>query len=332
MTSDRTVAGALLAPRRRRLGCRDTVVCRARRVWPRASRRASFSSCPSPPRLIVPPSSAARDLPSLTRANMSARRVTRPRGTSSPAWLCLETRLPVGLAFSPRADLLVLNQPGTVRSAVVDVENEHPELSWSTLWGEGLVRGLPGARTHSWQSSAAETAFEPKFSLSPLLFGTLKSAFYAMLFATPLAIMGAVYTAYFMAPSMRRLVKPGIEIMAALPTVVLGFMAGLWLAPIIEANLASTLSLLIILPDRHAAHGMALVPTTGDPDPPVRRVGMDCWRWYRSWRWSPSPSSRITSSKMRCSAATPSSGSSSISGSVMTNETRWLLDWPWALR
>ena len=39
---------------------------------------------------------------------------------------------------------------------------------------------------------------------APLAFGTLKAAFYAMLMATPLAICGAIYTAYFMAPAMRR--------------------------------------------------------------------------------------------------------------------------------
>ncbi len=47
----------------------------------------------------------------------------------------------------------------------------------------------------------------------------------------PLALMGAAYTAYFMSPALRRMVKPTIEIMAALPTVILGFLAGLWFAP-----------------------------------------------------------------------------------------------------
>ena len=44
----------------------------------------------------------------------------------------------------------------------------------------------------------------------------------------------AVYTAYFMTPALRGKVKPTIEIMAALPTVILGFLAGLWLAPFVE--------------------------------------------------------------------------------------------------
>ena len=68
------------------------------------------------------------------------------------------------------------------------------------------------------------------------------------LFAVPIAIMGAIYTAYFMAPGMRSWVKPGIEIMAALPTVILGFIGGLWLAPIVEDNLSSVLSIFVVLP------------------------------------------------------------------------------------
>lgn len=82
----------------------------------------------------------------------------------------------------------------------------------------------------------------------PLAFGTLKAAFYAMLFAVPLAIAGAIYTAYFMSPKVRSIVKPTIEIMEALPTVILGFLAGLWLAPLIEEHLPGILALLLLLP------------------------------------------------------------------------------------
>lgn len=58
-----------------------------------------------------------------------------------------------------------------------------------------------------------------------------------MILAAPLAIAAAVYTAYFMAPAMRRKVKPVIELMEALPTVILGFFAGLFLAPYVEGHL-----------------------------------------------------------------------------------------------
>ncbi|MDX2418502.1 MAG: ABC transporter permease subunit, partial [Xanthomonadales bacterium] len=99
-----------------------------------------------------------------------------------------------------------------------------------------------------WQSSASSNEFEPKFSLTPLAFGTMKAALYAMLFALPLALMGAAYTAYFMSPALRRMVKPVIEIMAALPTVILGFLAGLWFAPFLEENLAGVLSMMLVIP------------------------------------------------------------------------------------
>ena len=43
-----------------------------------------------------------------------------------------------------------------------------------------------------------------------------------------------MHYAYFMAPAVRRKVKPIIELMEALPTVILGFLAGLALAPFLE--------------------------------------------------------------------------------------------------
>ena len=149
-------------------------------------------------------------------------------------------------AISPRSNLLIGANSATSISTY-KLDNKHPEISFSTLWAEIWYEGYEEP-LYSWQSSSADNDFEPKFSLTPLAFGTLKAAFYALLFAVPIAIMGAVYTAYFMAPAMRNWVKPGIEIMAALPTVILGFIGGLWLAPIIEANLSSVLGIFVVLP------------------------------------------------------------------------------------
>src|SRR3546814_18131338 len=69
-----------------------------------------------------------------------------------------------------------------------------------------------------------------------------------MLLAAPLAIAAAIYTAYFMAPSLRRKVKPVIELMEAMPTVILGFFAGLFLAPYVAGHLPGIFSLLMLLP------------------------------------------------------------------------------------
>ena len=102
-------------------------------------------------------------------------------------------------------------------------------------------------------------------SLAPLTYGTLKAAFYAMLLAAPLAIAAAIFTAYFMAPRMRRKVKPVIELMEALPTVILGFFAGLFLAPYVELHLPGIFSLLVADPHRYPASRIPLDPPAGEP-------------------------------------------------------------------
>ncbi|NNK98423.1 MAG: ABC transporter permease subunit [Xanthomonadales bacterium] len=158
----------------------------------------------------------------------------------------LDNGLPDALALAPRASgLLILNTDGS--ADFMDIDNEHPEVSFASLWSKVWYENYE-APEYVWQSSASSNDFEPKFSLTPLAFGTLKAALYAMLFALPLALMGAAFTAYFMSPALRRLVKPTIEIMEALPTVILGFLAGLWFAPFLEENLAGVLSMLIVMP------------------------------------------------------------------------------------
>ena len=152
----------------------------------------------------------------------------------------------VAIGLSPKANgVLAVSKTG--QATLVAIDNEHPEVSWHSLWQEVWYESRDKPE-FIWQSSSASNDFEPKFSLSPLIFGTIKAAFYAMLVAVPLAIMGAIYTAYFMSPKMRTLVKPTIEIMEALPTVILGFLAGLWLAPIVEGNLPGVFSILVMLP------------------------------------------------------------------------------------
>ncbi|MDG9928083.1 MULTISPECIES: ABC transporter permease subunit [unclassified Pseudomonas] len=148
-------------------------------------------------------------------------------------------------ALSPRANRVLVESGGQLQRFVID--NPHPEISWSSLWGKVWYESYDEPR-HVWQSTSANTDFEPKMSLAPLTFGTLKAAFYAMLLAAPLAICAAIYTAYFMAPSMRRKVKPVIELMEALPTVILGFFAGLFLAPYVEGHLPGIFSLLLLTP------------------------------------------------------------------------------------
>ncbi|HEB5078593.1 TPA: ABC transporter permease subunit [Aeromonas hydrophila subsp. hydrophila] len=149
------------------------------------------------------------------------------------------------LAISPRHNVLLMQQGDAFK--LFAVENEHPEVTWSALWQQVWYEGYPEPQ-YVWQSTSASNDFEAKLSLVPLVFGTLKASFYAMVFAVPLGVAGAIYTAYFMSAGLRKYVKPTVEIMAALPTVILGFLAGLWLAPIIEGALPGVVLLLILLP------------------------------------------------------------------------------------
>ena len=148
-------------------------------------------------------------------------------------------------AIAPRSDGLVIFSENEL--AIFAVENEHPEVTWQALWQEVWYEGYPEPE-YIWQSTSGSDDFEAKFSLVPISFGTIKAASYAMVFAVPIALTAAIYTAYFMTPGMRRKVKPTIEIMEALPTVILGFLAGLWLAPIIEIYLPAIFLLLIFIP------------------------------------------------------------------------------------
>lgn len=150
------------------------------------------------------------------------------------------------LSIAPRSDKIVA-EDSTGQLHVWKLDNEHPEVSFSSIWGKVWYESYPEP-DYVWQSSSASSDFEPKFSLTPLTFGTFKAAFYAMLLAMPLAIFGAIFTAYFMAPKMRGTVKPTIEIMEALPTVILGFLAGLWLAPFVESHLPGIFVCLLVIP------------------------------------------------------------------------------------
>jgi len=150
-----------------------------------------------------------------------------------------------GLAFSPKADGALVTGGGRV--SALEISNPHPEVSWTALFGKVWYEGYDKAE-HVWQSTGGTDDFEPKLSLVPLLVGTLKGTFYSLLLAIPLAVLGAMYASQFMHPRLLRVIKPTVEIMAALPSVVLGFLAGLWLAPALERGFPALLAIFLILP------------------------------------------------------------------------------------
>lgn len=159
----------------------------------------------------------------------------------------LNGRLSAGvqqMAFAPRGDGLLLETAQGWQHYAID--NPYPDVTWRSLWHKVWYENYPEP-AYVWQSTSGEDSYQAKFSLMPVIFGTFKAAAYAMLFAIPLALAGAVYTAYFMSAGLRRVIKPAIEVMGALPTVVIGLVAGIWLAPVIEYYLLAVLSLPLLL-------------------------------------------------------------------------------------
>ncbi|MGY6563579.1 MAG: ABC transporter permease subunit [Halomonadaceae bacterium] len=87
-----------------------------------------------------------------------------------------------------------------------------------------------------------------RLALTPMAWGTLKAALWAMIFAVPLALGAAIHSALFMTQRLRSRMKPTLEMMEAMPGVVVGFVAGLVMAPWIERHLAGVLTLMLVLP------------------------------------------------------------------------------------
>ncbi|GJM16923.1 MAG: phosphate ABC transporter permease [Thermodesulfobacteriota bacterium] len=149
------------------------------------------------------------------------------------------------LSFAPKSNgILAIDDKGKMYDWELD--NPHPETNLKTLFGKVWYEGYKKPE-YVWQSTGGTDEFEPKLSLTPLAFGTLKGALYALFFAIPISIFGAICVSQFMHPSLRNTIKPIIEIMAALPSVVLGFLAGLWLAPIIEKIIPAVFTVPIVL-------------------------------------------------------------------------------------
>ncbi len=147
--------------------------------------------------------------------------------------------------ISPKGDGAFLASPEEL--AFVAIDNPHPEVSWRAFFGRVWYEGYEKPDL-VWQSTGGSDDFESKLSLTPLIIGTLKGTVYSLLIAIPLAILGAMFASQFLHPRLLGIIKPTVEIMAALPSVVLGFLAGLWLAPILERIFPAVLLMFLLAP------------------------------------------------------------------------------------
>lgn len=154
--------------------------------------------------------------------------------------------MPDGLQFNSTNDELWLVNAGQAQQLLV-VQNKHPEISWRTLWQKVWYESWQQPE-YVWQSTGGAEFYQGKFSLVPLTVGTLKAAVYALLVAVPLAILAAVYSVCYLAEPLRSRLSNLIELMALFPTVIIGFLAAIWLAPALEQHLLAFLLFVAITP------------------------------------------------------------------------------------
>lgn len=156
-------------------------------------------------------------------------------------------------------ELLVCSDEGFKRFLV---RGDYPEASFASFFTPQWYEGYPEP-SYVWQSSTGSSQGEPKLSLIPLIFGTLKATFYSMLIAAPIAILAAIFGSEFLSNTWRSRFKPLIELMASVPSVVLGFIGAMVLAPIMRDSLFVVLLSvgMILFFFVLAAHLWILIPT-----------------------------------------------------------------------
>jgi phosphate transport system permease protein len=222
-----------------------------------AGRAAAITSIAASPRsrlfAVADAAGAVRMLHSTTGATVLEPSLPgSSRGAASPLdvdRLCIPAREDRLLAAGSRG------------IAAWSIDAGHPEASAGSLLTPVWYENYAGA-THAWETTGHE-AFESKFGLVPLIFGTVKATLYSMLFAPPIAILAAIYASQFMHPRWKARIKPAIEMMAGLPSVVLGFIAGLVFAPLVERLLMPLIAGCFIVPIvvLFAAHVWQLMPS-----------------------------------------------------------------------
>ena len=149
------------------------------------------------------------------------------------------------IAITPKEDGIVALAGGALLRWQLDPM--HPAATFRSLFSKVWYEGYEEPE-HVWLSSSGTDEFEKKLGLVPLVFGTLKATVYSLLFGVPLALLAAIYTSEFLSPRLRNPLKSSIEMMASLPSVVLGFLAAVIIAPYVQHVVPAVLVSFVTLP------------------------------------------------------------------------------------
>lgn len=98
----------------------------------------------------------------------------------------------------------------------------------------------------------------PEFGVLPLLMGTVTSSLIAMAVAAPIGLMAAIYLSEYASPKVRKVVKPLLELLAGVPTIVYGFFAFTFVTPLLREIIPSLQATNILSPG--IVMGVMIIP------------------------------------------------------------------------
>jgi phosphate transport system permease protein len=134
---------------------------------------------------------------------------------------------------------VILSEQQTPEEFAPEVYN--PDVSVPiTITANTVTTKEPDEGDHITLSNILGTIWQPvstmpKFGIMPLVIGTAKTTFVAILIGAPLGILAALYAAFFAPRRLREIIKPMVEILAGFPSVVIGFFCLLYVGSALQS-------------------------------------------------------------------------------------------------
>jgi len=134
-------------------------------------------------------------------------------------------------SFFAAAVLAILTTIGIVASLLFEAYRFFSEISMIDFFFGTHWSPMVSLREGAAAADEAVAGSSGSFGMVPVMLGTLLVALIAMLVAVPVGLFSAIYTADFAPRQVRNIIKPVLEVLAGIPTVVYGFFAALTAAP-----------------------------------------------------------------------------------------------------
>ena len=152
------------------------------------------------------------------RGNVSVKEMIYEKKRSNSATTIFEKIVPVLLFLT--ALISILTTAGIVFTLIYETVLFFKDVSFAEFFTTTELKPL--------------SPVEPKFSILPLLAGTIMSSLIAMMVAIPLGLTAAIYLSEYASERARKTLKPLVEILAGVPTIVYGFFAFTFVTPFLR--------------------------------------------------------------------------------------------------